>query len=108
MAPEISLGAFNRVKIDGKNVGAAMLVRRGGTGEPEGCCCINIYVNNNIQGATHTLLLGSSIKMQDPGVHFHFNEGSAESKTWRARLGILGVLLVVFISLLFLSPLLLL
>lgn len=32
------------------------------------CCrCINIYVNNNVQGVTNSVLFGSSVVMRDPG-----------------------------------------
>ena len=31
------------------------------------CCCINIYVNNNVQGVTNSVLFGSSVAMRDPG-----------------------------------------
>ncbi|XP_066354429.1 uncharacterized protein [Miscanthus floridulus] len=40
-----------------------------------GCCscggghgnCVNIYVNNNVQGVTNSVLVGSKVVMQDPG-----------------------------------------
>ena len=37
------------------------------------CCscggrhCVNIYVNNNVQGVTNSVLLGSKVVMRDPG-----------------------------------------
>ena len=31
------------------------------------CRCINIYVNNNVQGVTNSVLFGSSVVMRDPG-----------------------------------------
>jgi len=40
-----------------------------------GCCscggghgnCVNIYVNNNVQGVTNSVLVGSKVVMRDPG-----------------------------------------
>ncbi|XP_066355556.1 uncharacterized protein [Miscanthus floridulus] len=29
--------------------------------------CVNIYVNNNVQGVTNSVLVGSKVVMQDPG-----------------------------------------
>ena len=68
---------------DGTNTGAAMFIRHHPTGaHPAGgalaneCCCVNIYVNNNIQGVTNSTLFGSKVVMRDPGVTLVFRQGS--------------------------------
>ncbi|XVF81076.1 hypothetical protein PTKIN_Ptkin15bG0127400 [Pterospermum kingtungense] len=87
---DISLGSFNRINLEGSNAGAAMFNRRGMSGEPEGCCCINIYTNSNVQGTNSSVLLGSKIKMKNPGVHLYFGdiklgEGSATPRSVTRR-----------------------
>ncbi|GAV77388.1 hypothetical protein CFOL_v3_20859 [Cephalotus follicularis] len=74
MAPESCHGHFKRVNLEGSNVGAAMHIRRGVTGEKQDCCSINIYVNNNIQGVNISCLLGSEVKLRNPGVCLYFGE----------------------------------
>ncbi|GMI69267.1 hypothetical protein HRI_000596000 [Hibiscus trionum] len=73
-ASEIGLGSFNRINIDGTNSGATMFTRRSMSDKPEGCCCINIYTNSNVQGANGSVLVGSKIKMKNPGVHLYFGD----------------------------------
>lgn len=82
----ISLGSLNRINLEGSNAGATMFIRRGMSGQPEGCCCINIYTNGNVQGSNSSVLLGSKIKMKNPGVHLYFGdiklgEGEGSSAT---------------------------
>ncbi|XVF32315.1 hypothetical protein REPUB_Repub17cG0071300 [Reevesia pubescens] len=73
--PEIGLGSLNSINLEGHNAGATMFIRRGGmSGEPEGCCCINIYVNSNVQGSNGSVLVGSKIKMKNPGVYLSFGD----------------------------------
>ncbi|KAE8701408.1 hypothetical protein F3Y22_tig00110548pilonHSYRG00926 [Hibiscus syriacus] len=72
--PEFGLGSFDRIDIDGTNAGATMFVRRGMSDKSEGCCCINIYTNSNVQGANGSVLIGSNIKMKNPGVHLYFGD----------------------------------
>ncbi|KAG5567361.1 hypothetical protein RHGRI_002798 [Rhododendron griersonianum] len=60
--------SFERINLGGKNVGAAMTVRRGSCGKSANSCNINIYVNNNVQGVNNSLLLGSEVRVGDPGV----------------------------------------
>lgn len=75
MSPENRHGQFEHVKLEGKNVGASMIARRGGcSGESHDCCCINIYINNNIQGVNNSILFGSKVKMGDPGVSFSMKD----------------------------------
>ncbi|KAJ0113262.1 hypothetical protein Patl1_01688 [Pistacia atlantica] len=51
-----------------------MFARRGTTAESQDCCCINIYVNNNVQGVNNSVLLGSEVRMRDPGVCLYFGD----------------------------------
>ncbi|MBA0702286.1 hypothetical protein Goari_020741 [Gossypium aridum] len=72
--PEIDLGSFNTINIEGTNAGATMIIRHGTSGEHEGCCCINIYTNSNVQGCNSSVLVGSNIKMKNPGVHIYLGD----------------------------------
>ncbi|XP_050206849.1 uncharacterized protein LOC126656348 [Mercurialis annua] len=76
MEPESSNASFDRAYLKGRNVGAAMTIRNGGsTGEHRrDSCCINIYINNNIQGVNNSILLGSEVKLRDPGVHIFLED----------------------------------
>lgn len=62
--PQINRGSFENVRLRGTSVGASM-VAEGGSGES---CSINIYINNDIQGINNSVLLGSEVRMGDPGV----------------------------------------
>ncbi|KAE8703995.1 hypothetical protein F3Y22_tig00110462pilonHSYRG00486 [Hibiscus syriacus] len=73
-ASEIGSGSSDRINIDGTNAGATMFVRRGTSNKPEGFCCINIYANSNVQGTNSSVLLGSNIKMKNPGVRLYFGD----------------------------------
>lgn len=67
--------SFERVNLKGRNTGAAMFIPSDTSGESHhDCCCINIYINNNIQGVNNSILHGSEIKMRDPGVSLFFGE----------------------------------
>lgn len=69
----------DKITSDGSSTGAAMFVHhpQPGTAAVAGdCCCINIYVNNNIQGVTNSILFGSKVVMRDPGVRLQFSEDS--------------------------------
>ena len=118
MCPQTSHGSFHRVNLEGRNVGASMVMRRGASDEsPDSeSCSINIYINNNVQGVNNSALLGSQVKMGDPGVYLtfrgvKFNEDSRETnkrngesneKGLGAKLGFCGKFLLVFISFLLL------
>ncbi|KAL5059778.1 hypothetical protein RYX36_031382, partial [Vicia faba] len=66
-------GSFEYINMDAKNVGATMRVHHRSTkGESKDCCCINIYVNNNVQGVTNSVLHDSEVRMRDPGVRLYF------------------------------------
>ncbi|KAJ9697053.1 hypothetical protein PVL29_009005 [Vitis rotundifolia] len=86
MCPQSSHGSFHRVNLEGRNVGASMVMRRGASDESpdKERCSINIYINNNVQGVNNSALLGSQVKMGDPGVYLtfrgvKFNEDSRET-----------------------------
>ncbi|KAI3449831.1 hypothetical protein Pfo_006496 [Paulownia fortunei] len=77
MPPQISRGSFENVRLGGRNVGASMIVDGGGGGgssESQGSCSINIYINNDIQGINNSVLIGSEVKMRDPGVSLCLQE----------------------------------
>lgn len=73
-------------------------------------CCINIYVNSNIQGVNNSTLNGSEVKMGSPGVCFFFGDMEPKShqnnrsevhqnpKPWQWGL----VMLLIFLVLIFL------
>lgn len=67
MPPQISRGSFENVRLGGRHVGASMIAG-GDSGESSGSCSINIYINNDIQGINNSVLIGSEVKMGDPGV----------------------------------------
>ncbi|PIN18469.1 hypothetical protein CDL12_08861 [Handroanthus impetiginosus] len=66
MPPEIGRGLLENVRLSGRNVGASM-IGGGGSSESPGSCSINIYINNDIQGINNSVLIGSELKMGDPG-----------------------------------------
>ncbi|CAH9093813.1 unnamed protein product [Cuscuta europaea] len=59
---------FESIKMEGTNIGASMV-----TSESRYSGCINIYINNNIQGVNHSILLGSRVDLRDPGIRFSIN-----------------------------------
>ncbi|CAA0823921.1 Unknown protein [Striga hermonthica] len=64
--PRVTRGSFENVPLLGSNAGASMAVEGGG--ESPGSCSINIYINNDFQGINNSILVGSDVKMGDPGV----------------------------------------
>ncbi|KAJ9169680.1 hypothetical protein P3X46_017842 [Hevea brasiliensis] len=111
MASETSYGSFDRVTLKGRNVGAAMTIRHGAhTGKTQDSCCINIYVNNNIQVVNNSILLGSEVKMRDPGVSIFLEdlkigkkkETNKKDTTLGSKLGLSGIFIALFVLLLLL------
>ncbi|XAR58681.1 hypothetical protein NMG60_11014166 [Bertholletia excelsa] len=105
-----SCGSFERVSLEGKNVGAEMTARSGSSGESHNSCNINIYINNNVQGASNSVLLGSEVRMGDPGVCLSLEDvklGKKSLETDRKRrgssLGFFGMFLAAMISIFVLS-----
>ncbi|KGN46369.1 hypothetical protein Csa_004893 [Cucumis sativus] len=66
--------ALEGVRLEGGNMGASMSVSHGGECKLPNCCCINIYVNSNIQGVNNSTLNGGEVKMGSPGVFFLFGD----------------------------------
>lgn len=64
---------WDHATLQGKSCGAELLVRRNGTSDSQDCC-INIYISNNTQGANNSTLVGSKVKMGDPGVTLSFGD----------------------------------
>ncbi|KAL3828096.1 hypothetical protein ACJIZ3_016898 [Penstemon smallii] len=71
MPPQFSRGSFENVRLAGRSVGASMIA---GSGESQGCCSINIYVNNDVQGINNSVLVGSDVKMEGLGVSLSMKE----------------------------------
>lgn len=108
-------GSFEYINLDGKNVGATMHFHNRSTkGEPKkDCCCINIYVNNNVQGVSNSVLHNSEVKMRDPGISLYFEDFMVEKGNPTYNKGVcwgdrLGFWLCIFILLALLFLLLLL
>lgn len=69
MEPERpSLDSYGRINLEGKNTGATFSLHGENGGQSHDCCCINIYLNNNIQGANNSVLHESELNMRNPGV----------------------------------------
>ncbi|KAK3139381.1 hypothetical protein QOZ80_5AG0382380 [Eleusine coracana subsp. coracana] len=69
-APDGASSSWSRLAVDGcTSTGATMTVAQPG----HRCCggCVNIYVNNNVQGVTNSVLLGSKVVMRDPGARVY-------------------------------------
>ncbi|MED6168021.1 hypothetical protein PIB30_008041 [Stylosanthes scabra] len=101
---------FECIHLDGKNVGATMRLQhrsKKGEAKEEHCCCINIYVNNNVQGVSNSVLHGSEVKMRDPGVSLYFENFKIDKGNHRNKLA-LWLFLFVFFALVLLLLLLLL
>ncbi|PON44389.1 Transmembrane protein [Parasponia andersonii] len=116
MAPESSPESFERINLQGKNSGASFSLHRGDGSDSHDCCCINIYINNNVEGATNSVLYESEVQMRDPGVHLFFGDvklgtkskrtnKKRKNKTSRSSTTNVGSLFAFVISILFLLSL---
>lgn len=74
MASEMGRASFYRVRLEEAGFGAAMSVRRGHSCESQDSCCVNIYINSNVQGVSNSILVGSEVRMGDPGVSLYFGD----------------------------------
>ena len=104
MSDQISHGSLESVNLGGKNVGAATIVRRGSSGRSLNCCNITIYINNNVQGVSNSILVSSAVKMGDPRVCLSLSDlvlGKAFLGTNKKRRGF-GMFLFVVVSILLL------
>ncbi|CAH8362549.1 unnamed protein product [Eruca vesicaria subsp. sativa] len=62
------------INLNGRNVGAMMLAPRDVDVASQSGCRINIYVNSNVQATCGSALIGSKVKLRDPGVHLHIED----------------------------------
>lgn len=69
--PESGFGGIN---LNGRNVGAVMVAPRDVDIASQSGCRINIYVNSNVQATCGSSLIGSKVKLRDPGVHLHIED----------------------------------
>ncbi|KAL2344922.1 hypothetical protein Fmac_006207 [Flemingia macrophylla] len=110
MDPKFKHDSFDYINLDGENVGATMRLHRRSAKD---CSCINIYVNNNVQGVSNSVLYESEVRMRDPGISLYFENLKVEKGTstsnkrfcWVNRLGFL-LCMLNFLALLFLLVLL--
>lgn len=111
MSSGFSHGTFERVKLNGTNIGAAMINSRGSSGESSEAsesCSINIYINNNVQGVNNSVLIGSEVNMGDPGVWLSLKGAKLDRGSVRPKkrisdsgLGFLGMFMCVIMTLFF-------
>ncbi|KFK40413.1 hypothetical protein AALP_AA3G370600 [Arabis alpina] len=99
------------INLNGRNVGAVMVAPRDVDVASQSGCRINIYVNSNVQATCGSALLGSKVKLRDPGVHLHIEDvkmpredGSREKEM---RLTKVGLCLVCFFNIMLVLILLL-
>lgn len=69
--PEFGSGGIN---LNGRNVGAVMVAPRDVDIASQTGCKINIYVNSNVQATCGSALIGSKVKLRDPGVHLNIKD----------------------------------
>ncbi|KAK6940600.1 hypothetical protein RJ641_030131 [Dillenia turbinata] len=116
MYPQSSRSSLDCVDLEGKNVGASMILQHRGGRELEDFCSINIYINNNIQGVNNSILVGSEVQMRDPGVclsfrDVRFDDERPETRRMNGRdnfgggLGLFGMFACAILSLFLLSSL---
>ncbi|GMH30912.1 hypothetical protein Nepgr_032755 [Nepenthes gracilis] len=111
MSPNYDAHAtFNHVNVGGSNAGSTMTIDRGGrdTKEPLDLdrCCINIYISNNIQGVTNSVVVGSDVKMVECSVGFSLegvmsgggNKKRSNGDAFFTKWGFKGILLFACIS----------
>ncbi|KAL6978744.1 xyloglucan galactosyltransferase [Sarracenia purpurea var. burkii] len=111
MSTQRSHGCFDRVNLEGKNLGASMTMQPGSSsgGKPLNRCNINIYINSNVQGVNNSILVGSEVKMVDPGVctsrrEVKLGKGFQETNKRRnSGLGFFGMFLVLVVVILLLA-----
>lgn len=81
-------GSFEYINLEGKNEGATMhLQHRSTKCESKDCCCINIYVNNNVQGVSNSVLHDSEVRMRDPGISLYFENLKVDKGTPKSNRG---------------------
>ncbi|EOA31714.1 hypothetical protein CARUB_v10014922mg [Capsella rubella] len=105
--------SFGGINLNGRNVGAVMVAPRDVDIASQSGCRINIYVNNNVQATCGSVLLGSKVKLKDPGVHLHIedvkmtrdDDGSKQKEMTLVKVGLclvclfnIFLILILFIS----------
>ncbi|XP_042438140.1 uncharacterized protein LOC122023830 [Zingiber officinale] len=99
---------------DGMNTGASMAVHYRRCRPVESslarshCCCVNMYVNNNVQGVTNSVLFGSKVKIEDACTRlafaqFNSSKGNKDRGDDGLRTEMKKLMLMMRIVLLFLS-----
>lgn len=100
---------------DGTNTGASMVVhcRRHRTPVESSparshCCCVSIYVNNNVQGVTNSVLFESQVKIEDARTRLAFaqfdsSKGNKDRGDDGLRMEMKKLMMMMRIVLLFLS-----
>ncbi|TKW07406.1 hypothetical protein SEVIR_7G304266v4 [Setaria viridis] len=67
------------------------------------CCgcggghCVNIYVNNNVQGVTNSVLLGSKVVMRDPGARVTSRRRPRRGRRCKVKTNGIGIVSVVLL-----------
>nr|CAB3459471.1 unnamed protein product [Digitaria exilis] len=64
------------------------------SGGDHSCCgghVVNIYVNNNVQGVTNSVLLGSKVAMRDPGARVTTRRRARRGGRRKAKANGIGV-----------------
>ncbi|KAK9726448.1 hypothetical protein RND81_05G215900 [Saponaria officinalis] len=93
---------FDHVDVHGSNVGAVMHVTPTSPKEVRECG-VNIYISNNIQGVNNSILVGSDVKMGEPGLGLSFRDVKLKReirkvKSWNVlpRFRLISLLLFAF------------
>ncbi|WOG94968.1 hypothetical protein DCAR_0314265 [Daucus carota subsp. sativus] len=69
MTLETSHGELAGIGMESRNSGATMVARRSSSSDDSGDYqCININVNNNVQGINNSIFVGSKVNIGDSGV----------------------------------------
>ncbi|XP_062203170.1 uncharacterized protein LOC133905421 [Phragmites australis] len=98
-----SSSSWGRLAAEGcTSTGATMSVAHRAGPAASGGCVVNIYVNNNVQGVTNSVLVGSKVVMRDPGARVWSHrprrggrrEGKKERRKERRKVGALVVVLL--------------
>lgn len=77
-----------------------MIIRRNSFGESGDYLCINIHVNNNVQGINNSILVGSKVDMGDSGVWLSLKDVKVGARE-TPELGFFCIVIIVFAMILF-------
>lgn len=98
---EISHGEFEGINMESRNSGATMITRRNFSGESGDYLCINIHVNNNVQGINNSILVGSKVNLGDSGVWLSLKDVKVGTRE-TSELWFFCIVIIVFAMILFL------